>query len=62
MAPAKVYINNRIKDFGEDKRIFLEKILQIGALCSSVVVRRGKDGKNKKRKKLLQVKKSGNDW
>lgn len=59
MALQKVYINNRIKDFGEDKQdIFLEKILQIGALCSSVVVRREeKDGKNKKREKASTGKK-----
>lgn len=59
MALQKVYINNRIKDFGEDKQdIFLEKILQIGALCSSVVVRREeKDGKTKKREKASTGKK-----
>lgn len=37
MTLKKVYINNRIKTFEENKKdILLEKILQIGALCSSV--------------------------
>ncbi|MGB4177414.1 MAG: cation-translocating P-type ATPase, partial [Halanaerobiales bacterium] len=40
MSLKKIYINNRIKTFEENKRdIFLEKILRLGALCSSVEVK-----------------------
>ena len=42
MTLKKVYINNRIKTFEENKKdILLEKILQIGALCSSVELKGG---------------------